>query len=144
MPVFSFLTKENITPLIIATIVLAITGYITMKYISLTSEIKRQSIEIEKKTKTIADLEMDKMGLKFERDNFEATIDTVNAKIELLATNEAKAIKDLEEWKSKPAEIKYETIYKTIPKEVIKYKEGNCEDGLELNRAIAEMKYEDL
>lgn len=141
MPVvFSLLGKVNPKLIIIAIILIAV----GREYLSLTGEISDLETTVTNKNLKISELEKDKTGLKFERDGFESALDSVNKEIERLAVNEEKALSELEEWKSKPPEIKHKPIYENIPQKVEVYKKGDCKDGLELNRAISEMNYGDL
>lgn len=141
MPVvLGLLGKVNPKFILIAVILIAV-GW---KYYSLTSEISDLEDTVTSKNLKISELEKDKMALKFERDDFESALDSVNKEIERMAVNEEKALSELEEWKNKPPEVKYKTIYRDIPQKVEVYKKGDCKDGLELNRAISEMNYEDL
>lgn len=71
------------------------------------------------------------------------SIAEANVKVYETSVSNQKLLQEVDEWKNKPAEVKY------VNKEVIKIintKEGNdlCAYGLELNRQIGELKYEDI
>lgn len=71
------------------------------------------------------------------------SIAEANVKVYETSISNQKLLQEVDEWKNKPAEVKY------VNKEVIKIintKEGNdlCAYGLELNRQIGELKYEDI
>lgn len=71
------------------------------------------------------------------------SIAEANVKVYETSVSNQKLLQEVDEWKSKPVEVKY------VNKEVIKIintKEGNdlCAYGLELNRQIGELKYEDI
>jgi len=71
------------------------------------------------------------------------TINLYNEAIEYQNNEYLKAVDKLKLWKQKPAKIKYKIIEKIIEKNV-NYRDGKCEDGLRLNKAIGEIKYEDI
>ena len=141
MPVILGLFSKVNPKIIIILVIVAAIGY---KYYSLSSEISDLESTVSKNTLKISELEKDKMGLKFERDDFEQALENVNAEIDRMSVNEEKNLEELAKWKNRPPEIKFKTIYKEIPQKVEVYKKGECKDGLELNRVISEMSYEDL
>ena len=71
----------------------------------------------------IADLEKDKIELNF-------VLDNQNKALESIRIDRDNKLKELEYIKSLPPEIKYQTIYKEIPK--ITEKSDECEDIKEI------------
>lgn len=71
------------------------------------------------------------------------TIAEANVKVYETSVANQKLLQEVEVWKNKPAEVKY--VNKEVVK-IINTKEGNdlCAYGLELNRQIGELKYEDI
>lgn len=138
-PVVMGLVKN---PKIIAVVVIA--GFIWYKYADLTGTIEHKQSIIEKRDKRIGELEKDKLGLQFEKNDLTHAVNELSNTVNAMEKESENSKLELALWKDKPPEIKYKTIYKEIPKKVEVYKKGVCEDGLELNRVISEMNYEDL
>jgi len=50
---------------------------------------------------------------------------------------------ELARWKAKPPTIKYKVVNELVPG-MAPLKDANCSEGLELNKAISELRYADL
>lgn len=55
------------------------------------------------------------------------TVSKQNEKIDAVKVEYGEAVKKLDEWKAKPAEIRYNTIYKYVPRKVVE-NEDTCEN----------------
>ncbi len=127
--------------LIFITAIVTCIGY---KIYSLNSVIEDQKIIISDITNEKKALELKLTVEKSNTVRLKENIEYTNKELELLASKNKNLAVEFEEWKKRPPEIKYKT---KVIKEIItntEYVNGNCEDGLELNRKISEMKYEDL
>lgn len=127
--------------LIFITAIVTGVGY---KIYSLNSVIEDQKIIISDITNEKKALELKLTVEKSNTVRLKENIEYTNKELELLASKNKNLAVEFEEWKKRPPEIKYKT---KVIKEIItntEYVNGNCEDGLELNRKISEMKYEDL
>ena len=105
----------------------------------------------------VAGLRSEVNGLKIVRDSLKgqlvvvegqvqlaySSIDVQNEAIELLALDKAKVDESYAEWKEKPAEVKYEVIYKTMPS-TVSTEVSPCDRVKEFTKAVSEIKYEDL
>ena len=71
------------------------------------------------------------------------TIAEANVKVYETSVTNQKLLQEVEVWKNKPVEVKY--VNKEVVK-IINTKEGSdlCAYGLELNKQIGELKYEDI
>ena len=126
-------------------VVIAILGSgIVYKYFDLTGD-------IEDRDKTILELRTDlsdtERRLTTEEGNVASLkhkIDERNKEIERKALANKKLKEEFIAWQNKPAKIKYvNKVVREIVTET-KYEKGNCEDGLELNRKIAQLDYETI
>lgn len=94
----------------------------------------------QEKTTLVTDLAIERVNI----DKLLVSMDKQNHTIKVEADRVARLTSELEEWQKRPPEIKY---VNKIVKEIItntEYVLGDCEAGLELNRKISELKYEDL
>ena len=62
--------------------------------------------------------------------------------IEILRVDYNNSVAALDNWKSQPAEIRYNTVYKTITK--VDYSKGECNETKELINNISNINYADL
>jgi len=126
-------------------IVIAVLGTsIVYKYYSLTGEISDRDNVILKLRKTVSDT---KLRLNTENGNVASLKETIrlnNEDIERKTIANKELKRKFEEWKAKPPKIKY--VNKVVNKIITetKYVKGKCEDGLELNRKISNLKYENI
>lgn len=126
-------------------IFLAIVGSgIVYKYFDLTGDISDRDKTI---LELRADLSETELRLGTEEMNvatLKNKIDERNKEIARKAAQNQELITKFKEWEKKPPEIKY--VNKIVKEIVIetKYEKGVCEDGLELNRQISGLKYENL
>jgi len=126
--------------------VLLIVGSIWYKINSLSNQVDALNLKLEKCT-NLHDKTKLKLALKeSEVKGLRLNIDERNKEIKELNERYRAVQEDFNNWKKKPKQIKYKYIYKTVTKRVNMdtLNDGVCKDGLELNKAIAEMKYEDL
>lgn len=127
--------------LIFITAIVTGVGY---KIYSLNSVIEDQKIIISDINNEKKALELKLTVEKTNTVRLKENIEYTNKELESLASINKNLTSEFEEWKKRPPEIKYRT---KVVKEIItntEYVNGKCEDGLELNRKISEMKYEDL
>ena len=85
--------------------------------------IKIQSNEIKSLQKTLVDKEVEISNEKANNTTLRSSIKDQNQKIAEHENNYEAKLKELQEWKNKPAEIKYEKINKYI-----KVKSNECKD----------------
>jgi len=126
--------------------VLLIVGSIWYKINSLNNQIEELQVKLEK-CSNLHDKTKLKLALKeSEIRGLQIAIDNRNKEINDLHKKYLKVQSEFNAWKKKPKEVKYKYIYKTVGKyvDMKKLQDGLCKDGLELNKAISEMKYEDL
>jgi len=76
---------------------------------------------------------------RLEGSRYKAALDKQSSKIEMLELDKQKADKKLAEWKAKPAEIRYNTIYK-----IRKIKSNDCKKLHEQISAVKRINYSDL
>jgi len=76
---------------------------------------------------------------KLEATRYKSALDAQSGKIEALKVNKDKADKKLAEWKAKPAEIRYNTIYK-----IRKVRSNDCKQIKATINSIRNIKYSDL
>jgi hypothetical protein len=107
--------------------------------------------EISKLESRIAKLETEKNELslqiaveKASNYNLKAGIDARNAQIEANGKIVEKAKKEYENWKNKPAEVRYKEVYTYVPSDVNMMDMDECEQLKIVNKAISGLKYEEL
>ena len=126
---------------IIMTIVISVGSW---KIFSLSNEISFLKESIEIKDDKIVELNLINLSNEKNISELRRSIDKENFRLLEAYTEKQALINEVNEWKNKPTEIKYvDKVVKEIIKEP-KYVKGVCEDGLELNRMIGGLKYEDL
>lgn len=133
--------------IVIALIVSTVVGVISTiygKYVLMVNTIKEQELQIEDLMNTKLVLETD---LNTERQNIDVLsklLEDTNKQFSILEVKYDNAIQKFNSYKRKTTEEKYKN-QKTIDFLNNKIWESNkCEDGLIINRAISELKYEDL
>ena len=126
---------------IIMTIVISVGSW---KIFSLSNEVTFLKESIEIKDAKIIELNLINLSNEKNISELRRSIDKENFRLLEAYTEKQALINEVNEWKNKPTEIKYvDKVVKEIIKEP-KYVKGVCEDGLELNRMIGGLKYEDL
>lgn len=126
---------------IIATVL--VVGGIFLMYWNMDREIKIRDGIINQLNNKVGEKET----LIISKDNnineLKLSISEANVKIYETSIANQKLLEEVNVWKNKPAEVKY--INKEIVK-IITAEEGDdlCAYGLELNRQIGELKYEDI
>lgn len=126
---------------IIMTLVVSVGGW---KIFSLNNEVSFLKESIEIKDAKIVELNLINLSNEKNISELRRSIDIENFRLLEVYTEKQALINEVNEWKNKPAEIKYvDKVVKEIIKEP-KYIKGVCDDGLELNRMIGGLKYEDL
>lgn len=126
---------------IILTLIVSIVGW---KMYSLYSEIGYLNKTIVTKDKDILELNMSLLSSLNNVKTLQLDIEKSNVLIYKQSEEHDKLINEVNLWKEQPPEIKYvDKVVKTIVTQT-KYVKGVCEDGLELNRMIGGLKYEDL
>ena len=83
--------------------------------------------EIADHKNTIADQKVMMAEYKTTVKDLEDVIDKQNKALKDIEVDYNASLVELDEWKNKPAEIRYKTIYEKIPAEV-NMTRGNCED----------------
>jgi len=84
-------------------------------------------IEIKDLQVEVAEMKSKYDSKSFEVERLEAVIETQNKAINELKVSEEKHLAELEEWKNKPAEVKYKYIKDIIYKDK-EVKSNDCED----------------
>ena len=126
---------------IIMTLVISVGSW---KILSLNNEVTFLKESIEIKDAKIIELNLINLSNEKNISELRRSIDIENFRLLEAYTEKQALINEVNEWKNKPTEIKYvDKVVKEIIKEP-KYVKGVCEDGLELNRMIGGLKYEDL
>ena len=97
----------------------------------------------------VSGLENEKVNIQLELSDCKAqsslykmSLDDQTAIIELVRVDYQASLLELEEWRKKPEVVKYETIYKYIPK--VEYVKGDCNDTKLLIDSIGNINYNDL
>lgn len=93
---------------------------------------RRYEAQLADKDKTI-------LQTKVQATLYKSSLDIQTVKIQAIAVDYNKSIAELDMWKNKPAEVKYEVIYKYIPK--LQYVKGECNDTKELIDSINYIDY---
>lgn len=136
--------KVKVMIILVSIIFITVGGYVSWKFYNLNSKIGYLEETIETKDKTIVDLNLKLITSESNVNELRLSIEESNNKILQNSLKQKELLAEVDKWKNKPAEIKYvDKVVKTIVKET-KYVKGNCEDGLELNRMIGGLKYENL
>jgi len=131
--------------------IIVMVGYVYMKINSLNSKIDGlqasvKQLENKLNVKRVELINRDNVivALNSSIDDMTATIDESNRIIEQQAIDIKTSKDKLHKWMNKPPEVKYKTIYKTIHSDVIDFNQATCKEGIDLNKDIAGLKYEDL
>lgn len=101
------------------------------------------SIEIGSLEDEVRILELEATELNMNITSLKGGIDTQNSKIEKMKADREENLAELEIWKSKPAEIRYNTIYKKIP-EYIDMRVENCEQTKTIIDAARSINFNEL
>ena len=99
-------------------------------------------IEVSGLENDIAKGEVSLAQCKYQTSVYKFALGLQTDKIEALRVDYNASVTKLEEWKSKPPKVRYETIYKYIPK--IEYIKGDCNDTKMLINSIGTIDYNDL
>lgn len=70
-------------------------------------------------------------------------VEKQNKLVDSLKADREDAIRKYEEWKKKPKKIRYNTVYKYIPKEVIRH-EDSCENTKHMLDAVRNIDFDQL
>ena len=126
---------------LIATGVLLIGVFIL--YWSMNREIKIRDNIINQLNNKVSEKETVIISKDNNINDLKLTIAEANVKVYEASSVNQKLLQEVDVWKNKPAEVKY--VNKEVVK-IINTKEGSdlCAYGLELNRQIGELKYEDI
>lgn len=118
-------------------------GGLTLKIYMLSNEVDNDNIQMASYVKQLGAKDNTITVLQGNAKELSDKIDQLSIAYAKYKTTAAVAKHQLEVWKSKPAEIRYKTIT-TVAKQGVDYSKGTCTEGLELNKAISELKYADL
>jgi len=99
-------------------------------------------IEVSGLENDVAKTHIELLECKSQSRLYKLSLDSQTEAIEALRVDYNASVVKLEEWKSKPAGIRYRTIYKHIPK--IEYVKGDCNDTKLLIDSISTINYSDL
>lgn len=116
---------------------------ISSKISNLEETVKTKTDELVTASNNIEDLKLRLALEKTNTDKLSKELDNINASATVLDNKIKEANQELIKWKNKPVEIKY--VDKV--KEIIVNKNNNvndCNYGLELNKKISNLKYEEL
>jgi len=122
--------------------------YILMFFVSyvLSSFIYKNVLEDE-----ISNLKKDnihlgqKVGsLKRQSASLESFINSQNTQIRVLEVDYNNSIVELNEWKNKPIEVKYKTLYEYLPTKIIKVKTNDCNTTNIILDAIRNIDYNSI
>ena len=125
-------------------IIITLVSIIGWKYYDLTSTISKQELTIEKLKNAKLILEVD---LATERNNVSVLTNTVselNADIEKMAIRNQNTIEEFNNFKKKADHEKYNSEQALQLLNSKLWTSEDCKEGLELNRMISNLKYEDL
>jgi len=131
--------------------IVSIVGYVYIKINSLNSEILDLQVSVKQ-------LESKLDVKRLELMNKNNVIATLNSSINDMTSNIDKSNKIIEQqaidiqasktklkiWMNKPPKIRYKTIYHTIHSDTVDYNKATCKQGLQLNKDISGMKYENF
>lgn len=87
--------------------------------------------------------EQHSLVLSVNNDTLKQTITDNNKRLEELSTKMTQSKAQLAEWKAKPEQVKYETIYKYIPK-YIDVKKDDCETTKSVINAVRNINFDEL
>jgi len=91
----------------------------------------------------ISEVKLESINFKRQSELLKTSLNQQNKVVNNLKTDYKKSIITLKEWKSKPKEIRYEVIYKTIYKNKVT-KSNECEDIKIMLDNIATLNYNSL
>lgn len=121
-------------------IIIGLSLIIGWKYWDLTSTIKEQKEEIKTLEQLTVVLRTD---LNTERGNVELlknTVEELNVSIEKISVRNRKIQKEYDRFKNQSVEEKYTQQILNL----LNSGSASCQDGIELNKSISGLKYEDL
>lgn len=129
-------------------VLIVIIGVVWYNISSTINELKSTiTIKETEINRLVGELDKTKLQLGIERQNVNALsndIEKGNIEAKALEDKLINKSKELEEWKNKPAEIKYVTKYVKDIIEDKRFDSKECQDGIELNKAISKIEYKDL
>lgn len=117
-------------------------GIIIMLWLYYSNKVNSLESEVNKVTKEYNDLSKRFIYEQLNTEKLQDALEKVNKDLEKLELNKKEALDKLEAWKN--SSEKFEKLYNSLPKPKEELEKGICEQGLELNRYIEELKYEDL
>lgn len=117
-------------------------GIIIMLWLYYSNKVNSLESEVNKVTKEYNDLSKRFIYEQLNTEKLQGALEKVNKDLEKLELNKKEALDKLEAWKN--SSEKFEKLYNSLPKPKEELEKGICEQGLELNRYIEELKYEDL
>lgn len=129
---------------IVISIVLTIVGIISWKFWDYNRTIEKQAALIQKLQKQVAVYQVD---IETEKNNVITITNVVKEQhktIDSLKARNQNIEKKYEDFKKLTAKEKYKNERALALMESKLFSSSNCEDGLELNRRIAKLSYDDL
>jgi len=99
-------------------------------------------IEVSGLETTVAESQLELSDCKTQARLYKVSLDEQTSLIELTRVDYEQSLLELEEWRTKPATVRYETIYKYIPE--IEYVKGDCNDTKILIDSIGNIDYNNL
>jgi len=99
-------------------------------------------LEVSGLENEVSKMQIELLECKSQAELYKVSLNNQTKAIEALRVDYNTSVIELEEWKIKPPEFRYETIYKYIPK--IEYIKGDCNDTKELINSISTINYNNL
>jgi len=99
-------------------------------------------VEVSGLENDVAKTQIELLECKSQSRLYKLSLNNQTKMIEALRVDYNVSIMQLEEWRIKPPEFRYETIYKYIPK--IEYIKGDCNDTKALINSISTINYNSL
>ena len=96
-------------------------------------------VQIRELRSDLKDSYVELANSKLESSRYKSALDAQSREVELLSVDKQKADKKLAEWKAKPAEIRYNVIYK-----IRKVKSNECKQIKAVINSIRSINYTDL
>jgi len=124
-------------------VIISISVGVYIKITSLEKEIQDLKHRLELTTKSNGELTSQIIACESNRDLIKIKLEEQNKLLEKYKNDIKEKSKKLKEWMNKPPKIKYKVVYKYIDKKV-DYNKATCKEGIELNKAISNINYDDL
>ena len=127
-------------------LVLGVVGAIGYKFYELNTQINSLEVKLDKLTKDYNSKVVDVGLAKANNKRLEVAIKKQNSYIDGLKVNYDNVLTKWNNLRNKPPKVIYKTLYNTVYKDINSTSiiNGDCAEGLKLNKQISNLKYKDL